>query len=63
MSRLLESTDFGPAGFKWLTLKRLKVRWCACVFSELVRKPFRQLSACMQYQDPNGRYHEIWAAS
>ena len=26
MSKLLEVKDFGPAGFKWLTLKRIYVR-------------------------------------
>lgn len=71
MSKLLESTDFGPQGFRWLTLKRISVRKFKFGCIHYYLKAVFFLHTCMpsahsmhdevqtcglQYQDPNGRY-------
>ncbi len=65
MSKQLEKTDFGPDGFKWLTLKRIVVRCHAedlSTQSSVARPAVACIYAyispelcCMQYQDPSGR--------
>ncbi len=45
MSKQLEKTDFGPDGFKWLTLKRIVV---SCHDEDLLTQSFRCASSfCM----------------
>lgn len=62
MSKQLEKTDFGPDGFKWLTLKRIVVSGHGADLLDpklslrvLLMHAHHPSFCRLQYQDPSGR--------